>query len=234
MVFLGNGFKRLAAVCFWARGFPSGQRGGTQDPVAQASEGSNPSPRIFISSLEKDRSTDLEDFTEYLQSLGYRKSTVKTKYKLIKQIKNHVDNLWDSDQVSEYIRAADWINKRRNIALYAYKTWCNWKGLDYQYQKYGEETSPLPYIPSEGEIDQLIAYCSPKQSAFLQTMKESAFRPGETLRLTLNDIDFNRGIITLNKPSKISNPRQVKISDRLQAMLKRLSYGKEQEDRMWE
>ena len=30
-----------------ARGFPSGQRGGTQDPVAQASEGSNPSPRTF-------------------------------------------------------------------------------------------------------------------------------------------------------------------------------------------
>ena len=30
------------------RGFPSGQRGGTQDPVAQASEGSNPSPRTFL------------------------------------------------------------------------------------------------------------------------------------------------------------------------------------------
>ena len=36
------------------RGFPSGQRGGTQDPVVQASEGSNPSLRTFILSSRPD------------------------------------------------------------------------------------------------------------------------------------------------------------------------------------
>ena len=39
--------RLLGGYCGGGRGFPSGQRGGTQDPVVQASEGSNPSPRIL-------------------------------------------------------------------------------------------------------------------------------------------------------------------------------------------
>jgi hypothetical protein len=40
------GFKGFVGLCWVGRGFPSGLRGGTQDPVAEAFEGSNPSPRI--------------------------------------------------------------------------------------------------------------------------------------------------------------------------------------------
>ena len=41
------GFKGFLVLCFVGRGFPSGQRGGTQDPVAQAYVGSNPTPRTL-------------------------------------------------------------------------------------------------------------------------------------------------------------------------------------------
>ena len=55
------------------RGFPSGQRGGTQDPVAQASEGSNPSPRTFF--LKKIEN-NLGGFREYLEDNDLRELTI--------------------------------------------------------------------------------------------------------------------------------------------------------------
>jgi len=56
-------------------------------------------------------------------------------------------------------------------------------------------------------------------------MKETAFRPGEVQSLRVVDIDFERGIINLNKPLKWSNPRQAKISDKLVAMIKSEANG---------
>ncbi len=47
-------------------------------------------------------------------------------------------------------------------------------------------------------------------------------RAGEAVRLEWTDIDFERRIITLNRPEKRSNPRMWKVSSELMAMLKNL------------
>ena len=47
-------------------------------------------------------------------------------------------------------------------------------------------------------------------------------RAGEAIRLEWTDIDFERRVITLNKPEKRSNPRMWKVSKELIAMLKAL------------
>jgi len=64
-------------------------------------------------------------------------------------------------------------------------------------------------------------------------MKETAFRPGEVQSLRVVDIDFERGIINLNKPLKWSNPRQAKISDKLVAMIKNQSIGLSISELIW-
>jgi len=63
-------------------------------------------------------------------------------------------NLWDSDAVREFIKTYNWSGKRKNNASYAYADWCAWKGFSYEYDKFREEESPLPYIPTENELDQ--------------------------------------------------------------------------------
>ena len=206
------------------RGFPSGQRGGTQDPVAQASEGSNPSPRTFSSSPQK--------FEEYLKEKQYRESTIETKRKLVGFLRKRV-NLWDSEAVRDFIRKHPWGGKRKNNAQYAYRNWCQWKGFEYEYDKFREEDSPLPYIPTERELDQLIAGCNRKYAAFLQLLKETAFRPIEANRLTVDDIDLERRIITLNAPAKRSKPRQVKVSEKLVSMLTPLTKKKGLDESLW-
>lgn len=82
-------------------------------------------------------------------------------------------------------------------------------------------------------LDQLIASANPVYAAFLQLLKESAFRPSEAQTLTLSDVDIETKVLTLNKPSKYSNPRQLKISDKLASMITRISIGNNHSDLIW-
>ena len=57
---------------------------------------------------------------------------------------------------------------------------------------------------------------------FLQLLKETAMRTGEANRLEWSNIDFERRLITLNKPEKNSQARIFKVSSTLISMLKAL------------
>ncbi|MEM4733098.1 MAG: site-specific integrase, partial [Candidatus Bathyarchaeia archaeon] len=79
----------------------------------------------------------------------------------------------------------------------------------------------LPFIPTETEIDQLISSCTKRTAAFLQLLKETGARCGEACQLKWTDIDTVNGTIRV-KPEKGSNPRQLKISNKLVSMLNEL------------
>lgn len=53
-------------------------------------------------------------------------------------------------------------------------------------------------------------------------VKETGMRIGEALDLEWTDVDFERNTILLNTPRKHGNARAFEMSDKLQAMLKRL------------
>lgn len=80
----------------------------------------------------------------------------------------------------------------------------------------------LPFIPTERELDDLIASTGNKTSAFLQTLKETAMRTGECSRLKWIDVDLQRRTIILNDTEKNWNPRIFSISDKLLSMLARV------------
>ena len=48
----------------------------------------------------------------------------------------------------------------------------------------------LPFIPTEGEIDYLIAKCGQKTSTFVQLLKETGARCGEAWIMEWIDIDI--------------------------------------------
>jgi len=149
-------------------------------------------------------------------------STVEPKAKIIRHLTKKV-NLWDREEVKDYIEDSDWSNGRKNNVLYAYQDWCKYKGFTFKFEKY-VKTRKLPFIPTEQQLDQLISAFSNKYAPFLQLAKETGFRPVEISRLTPNDFDFVQGIVTLNKPAKHSLQRQVKMSDKLTAMVTSLIF----------
>jgi integrase len=91
----------------------------------------------------------------------------------------------------------------------------------------------LPYIPTETEIDQIIASSNSKYASYFQFLKESSWRPSEPLTLTPTDLDLERGIATLNKPEKGSKPRQFKMSDKLITMMKPIVLKRKLNEPIW-
>jgi integrase len=59
-------------------------------------------------------------------------------------------------------------------------------------------TQKLPFIPTEKEIDALIAASGTKLSAFLRTLKETGMRSGEASKLRWIDVDKKNAVITVN------------------------------------
>ena len=142
-------------------------------------------------------------------------------------------NLWNVESVRNYIQDAPFKNGYKNSLGYVYSDWCEFQGFEYKHLRLHTEKS-LPYIPLEREIDQLIGvFTHSKYGAMLQLLKETAFRPIEAMRLTPDDFNLERQIVTLNKPAKRSNPRQVKLSNKLTAMIMKLIQGKKRDERVW-
>lgn len=75
-------------------------------------------------------------------------------------------------------------------------------------------------------MDQLIAGCSKRMGTFLQLLKETGVRCGEAWRLTWLDVDTATKTVRIT-PEKGSNPRVLRISPKLAAMLEALprNYG---------
>jgi integrase len=143
--------------------------------------------------------------------------SIESKLKRIRRLDKQV-NLWNVEDVQNYITLANWSNKYKELMEYAYKDWCTFQGFEYTVRHYQREER-LPYIPSEREIDQLIAGMNPRYATLCQLLKETGMRVGEAVRLTPDDVDVERQIVTLNQPEKRSRPRQFKVSIKLVAML---------------
>ena len=80
----------------------------------------------------------------------------------------------------------------------------------------------LPFIPTEQEIDLLISACGKQTSTVLQMLKETGMRIGELVQLKWIDIDLERKTVNIT-PEKGSNPRILPISDKLIAMVNKLT-----------
>jgi len=124
--------------------------------------------------------------------------------------------------VKETIAKQNWGQARKNIVINAYTLFLKMLSLSWDPPIYRKPTRKLPFIPTETEIDQLIAACGRKTAAFLQLLKETAMRCGEANRIEWNNIDFQRRTIILNHPEKNGNSRIFNVTQKLVDMLNAL------------
>jgi integrase len=111
--------------------------------------------------------------------------------------------------------------EKRNV-INAYDQFLKYLGKHWEEPKY-TVIRKIPFIPTEHEIDDLIAGCYPVVATYLQLLKETAMRAGEAIQLYWKDVDLQRKIITCNTPEKNGNPRMFNdLSDKLLTMLNQL------------
>jgi len=159
----------------------------------------------------------LFNFAWWMKKQGYAESTIVTRVKLLKILAKRGANLLDPESVKETIARQEWCNKRKVNAADAYAAFLKMIGGTWDPPRY-KAAWKLPFIPTEQELDALIAGCGPVTSTFLQLLKETAMRAGEAHRLKWSDIDFASGTVRIT-PEKGSKPRIFKISKKLLNML---------------
>jgi integrase len=153
----------------------------------------------------------------WLKKQGYAESTIFNRVKIIKYLAKHA-NIDDPEAIKELIAKKDsWSLGRKEIIVECYSNYLICVGGTWNPPKY-RAVEKLPFIPTESEIDYLIASCGNKTGTFLQLLKETGARCGEAWQLEWTDIDTERNTVRIT-PEKHSNPRILKISQRLKERL---------------
>jgi integrase/predicted RNA-binding Zn-ribbon protein involved in translation (DUF1610 family) len=161
----------------------------------------------------------------WMQKEGYAESTISRRIRLLGTLLNKGANLQDPESVKETIaQQKNWTTKTKQIAVETYDCFIKSQGLTWKKPIY-QAVKKLPFIPTEEELNSLIAGCNKKTATFLQLLKETGMRCGEAFMLLWTDFDFENRTVNIT-PEKGSDPRQLKISQRLIMMLSNLPHDK--------
>jgi integrase/DNA-directed RNA polymerase subunit RPC12/RpoP len=162
----------------------------------------------------------LVEFAWWMKKQGYAESTIVRRVKALEVLWKRGANLYDPESVKEVISKQNWSENGKDVVVRAYSCFLKMVGGSWN-PPIIREVEKLPFIPTEQELDSLIAAVRGKLSIFLQLLKETGMRAGEAWNLKWSDIDFENGTVRIT-PEKGSKARCFKLSARLQAMLNRL------------
>lgn len=173
------------------------------------------------SQTQQDAKGKLVWFIWEMQKQNYSKDTISIYSRSIQALIKRKADLSNPDSVKEAL--AHWgcgESHKHNIAA-AYTLFLRMQGLTWE-PPICHVARKLPFIPTEKELNDLIAGTGRKTSVFLQTLKETAMRSGECSKLKWENVDLQRRTIILNEAEKNGNPRIFSISSTLETMLARL------------
>lgn len=157
-------------------------------------------------------------FAWWLKKQGYAESTIIERVRRLRRLLKLGADILNPESVKEIIAKQDrWSVNTRITFVDAYTAFIKSVGRTWDPPIY-KERRRLPFIPTETEIDQLIASCGRKTAAFLQLLKETGIRAGEACHLEWADLDAERRIVRIT-PEKGSNPRIFNVSSKLIGML---------------
>jgi integrase len=163
----------------------------------------------------------LLQFALYMKLQGFSQATIDGWNQKLNQLSRNA-NLNDPEEVKSYLAFHSMSEASKHYFCTAYNSFLKWQGKTWVAPKY-KGTQKIPeFIPTEQELDALIAGCGPKTATVLQTLKETGMRIGECSRLTWSCLNIEAYTLTLNTPEKNSLPRIFKISPKLVGMLQRL------------
>jgi len=160
------------------------------------------------------------EYSWWLKKNAYAESTIFQYTKMINLLVRRGANLFDGESVKDVIARQDWNVNRKGNMTWVYVAFAKMCGIPFERPKY-KRVDKLPFVPTEGEVDQLIAGCGKKVATYLQLLKETGMRAGEAWQLLWTEVDNENNTVRVT-PEKNSNPRMLRVSRKLIAMLNNL------------
>jgi integrase len=161
------------------------------------------------------------EFLEQLKRDGYSSNTIAHCNYYLKLFERKGINILHPEKVKAFIADQKWQTNSKATAVATYGIFATHMHLQWTPPRYKYDQK-IPFIPTEKEIDDLIAGCGKKTSLLLRLLKETGARVTEALRIKWIDVDLVKGTISINSPEKHSLPRILKISPTLISMLNTL------------
>jgi integrase len=153
-----------------------------------------------------------------LKKAGYADSTLKAYDSRLRQLAKHV-NLDVPDAVKAYVATREtWSNAFKESVCKSYDQYVRLNGLSWNRPFY-QYSRRLPYIATTEQLNKIISNCRKKYALILSILRDAGLRPIELYRLTLKEIDLEKGNITAYS-AKNGNPRLLKVKPSTLAMLK--------------
>ena len=149
---------------------------------------------------------------------GYAESTIKSTGKKLRMMVRDGVNLDDPDDLKEYIAAKDGSNGYKEVLCDVYDRYVKYHGLIWRRPKYERDNQP-PYVPTEEEVNIIIANAGKKYALALSILRDTGMRPIELHRSTLAWYDLTRGTVRI-ETAKHGAGRTLELKTRTLAMLK--------------
>jgi integrase len=185
-------------------------------------------PQTEIKTVAGDRKTTIDkqtlkgkllEFEFWLNKQGYDEKGAKNRAYLMKRLSNLGAVLTNPETIKKVLaEQKTWKDGYKMLIVYAYESFMKMEGLKWERPKY-RQNEAFPFIPTEAELDQLIAACGKKLGTFMQGLKDTGADPGELAKAQWIDINVESRTIQI-RPVKGHNPRVLPVSEQF---LNRLS-----------
>jgi integrase/recombinase XerD len=152
-----------------------------------------------------------------MKNRGLSENTLKIVSYRLKVLSEHCD-LDNPEDVNRFIASMKGSNNYKRTFVLSYGYYVRHYGIQWNRPTY-EKDSRLPKIPTKEAIMSIIASASKKYATIFRMIMETGIMPYELENLSIENIDFEKGIVYV-KGYKKHRSRCFKVSSELIAMLK--------------
>jgi integrase len=160
----------------------------------------------------------------HLKNSGRREATIEARDQQLKRLLHLGPDLNDSESVKNAIASLDRTESYKALLCIAYEGFARKNGIPWTRPNY-KQSSPLPFVPHESEVDALISGSGKKTATLLRLLKESAMRLGEAWLVEWIDVDSQNHTVICRNPEKNSRSRAFEVSAELCQMLLSLPHN---------
>jgi integrase len=162
---------------------------------------------------------EVSKYLGHLERENRSKNTIHSYETYLDMLAKIGGDLFDPEFVKEKVaKQESWGENTKRMAAAVYKGFASFIGIAFRSPKY-RINPKIPFIPSDAQVDALIAASPRRLAALLQILKETGISVGEALSLKWSEIDFENRRFTLNSTEKGGLPRQKPMPDKLANML---------------
>lgn len=154
------------------------------------------------------------EFEWWMLKQGYNEGTAQNRAYLVNRLVVLGANLRDPGSVKDILAKKKWSDGYKASFVEACSSLLEMEGLTWNPLR-DKRPQNLAFIPTETEIDQVIAAAGKTTGAFLQGLKDTGADPGELGQARWIDIDKEAKTVKINFPVKGHDARILRVSDDL-------------------